>query len=51
VAEAFDKLETAGKVRQFGVSNHTPGQIELLKSAFKQPLRYNQCNSASPMPI
>ena len=42
VAEAFDTLEAAGKVRQFGVSNHTPGQIELLKSAVKQPLRYNQ---------
>ena len=23
----------------------------ILKSAFKPPLRYNQCNSASPMPI
>ncbi len=42
VAEAFDLLEAAGKVRQFGVSNHTPGQIELLKTAVKQPLRYNQ---------
>jgi predicted oxidoreductase len=42
VAEAFDTLEAAGKVRQFGVSNHTPGQIELLKSVVKQPLRYNQ---------
>jgi len=42
VAKAFDTLEASGKVRQFGVSNHTPGQIELLKSAVKQPLRYNQ---------
>lgn len=42
VAEAFDTLEAAGKVRQFGVSNHTPGQIELLKSVVRQPLRYNQ---------
>ena len=42
VADAFDKLEASGKVRQFGVSNHTPGQIELLKSAVKQPLHYNQ---------
>ena len=31
VAEAFDKLETAGKVRYFGVSNHKPSQIQLLK--------------------
>jgi len=42
VAEAFDALEAAGKVRHFGVSNHTPGQIELLKTAVKQPLLFNQ---------
>ncbi|HEX2143711.1 MAG TPA: aldo/keto reductase [Glycomyces sp.] len=42
VAEAFDALEAAGKVRAFGVSNHTPGQVELLKTAVRQPLRYNQ---------
>ncbi len=42
VAAAFDKLEAAGKVRRFGVSNQTPGQIELLKTAVKQPLLFNQ---------
>jgi len=42
VARAFDKLHSAGKVRHFGVSNQTPGQIELLKSAVKQPLLFNQ---------
>jgi predicted oxidoreductase len=42
VASAFDKLQAAGKVRHFGVSNQTPGQIELLKSAVKQPLVVNQ---------
>jgi predicted oxidoreductase len=42
VAKAFDKLHSAGKVRHFGVSNQTPGQIELLKSAVKQPLLFNQ---------
>jgi predicted oxidoreductase len=42
VARAFDTLYIAGKVRHFGVSNHTPGQIELLKSAVKQPLLFNQ---------
>ena len=31
VAEAFDTLYASGKVRAFGVSNHTPGQIELLR--------------------
>jgi len=42
VAKAFDQLHAAGKVRNFGVSNQTPGQIELLKSAVKQPLLFNQ---------
>ena len=42
VAEAFDQLESAGKVRHFGVSNQTPGQIELLKRSVKQPLLVNQ---------
>ena len=42
VAAAFDKLQAAGKVRHFGVSNQTPGQIELLKTAVKQPLLFNQ---------
>lgn len=30
VAEAFDTLNTTGKVRYFGVSNHNPMQISLL---------------------
>jgi predicted oxidoreductase len=42
VAEAFDTLHAAGKVRHFGVSNHTPGQIELLRTAVRQPLAFNQ---------
>ncbi|MFD2648531.1 aldo/keto reductase family oxidoreductase [Devosia albogilva] len=42
VAAAFDTLQAAGKVRHFGVSNHTPGQIELLKTAVRQPLLFNQ---------
>ncbi|MDR1766974.1 MAG: aldo/keto reductase [Propionibacteriaceae bacterium] len=42
VARAFDYLHSSGKVRHFGVSNHTPGQIELLKSALDQPLVANQ---------
>jgi len=42
VARAFDDLEAAGKVRAFGVSNHTPLQIELLKTAVRQPLVVNQ---------
>lgn len=42
VARAFDHLESSGKVRAFGVSNHTPSQIELLKTAVRQPLVANQ---------
>lgn len=42
VAEAFDALESSGKVRHFGVSNHNPMQIELLKTAVKQPITVNQ---------
>lgn len=42
VAEAFDELEKSGKVKYFGVSNHSPLQIELLKKYVKQPLLFNQ---------
>jgi predicted oxidoreductase len=42
VARAFDHLESTGKVKGFGVSNHTAGQIELLKSAVNQPITVNQ---------
>ncbi|MFT3797828.1 aldo/keto reductase [Microbacterium sp.] len=42
VARAFDQLHSAGKVRYFGVSNHTPRQIELLKKSVTQPLVANQ---------
>lgn len=42
VAEAFYQLEKSGKVKYFGVSNQKPLQIELLKTAVKQPLVANQ---------
>lgn len=42
VARAFDELSAAGKVRHFGVSNHTPNQIELLRRYVSQPLVANQ---------
>ena len=42
VARAFDELEAAGKVRAFGVSNHTVGQIRLLRTAVRQPLDVDQ---------
>ncbi|GAB3193199.1 aldo/keto reductase [Nesterenkonia suensis] len=48
VARAFDHLASTGKVRHFGVSNHTPGQIELLRTAVTQPLVVNQMQLSLP---
>lgn len=42
VAEAFYLLKEQGKVRWFGVSNHSPYQVELLKQAVKEELLFNQ---------
>lgn len=42
VAEAFDTLQTAGKVRHFGVSNFNPGQIQLLQASLSQSIQANQ---------
>ncbi len=42
VAEAFDELESKGKVKAFGVSNHSALQIELLQREVKQKLSINQ---------
>ena len=42
VAEAFDKLFNSGKVRNFGVSNQNPMQIQLLQKSLKQPIVANQ---------
>ncbi|MDR3318460.1 MAG: aldo/keto reductase [Clostridiales bacterium] len=42
IAEAFDKLKTAGKVRNFGVSNFNVRTVELLKTAVKDKLIINQ---------
>lgn len=42
VAEAIDKLTREGKILHFGVSNHTPGQMELFKRYVNQPIEVNQ---------
>ncbi len=42
VAAAFDRLQDSGKVLRFGVSNHTPLQIDLLRASVRQPLAFNQ---------
>ncbi len=42
VARAFSYLKETGKVRNFGVSNHNPYQIQLLQNALDMPLCANQ---------
>ena len=49
VAAAFDELEQKGKVRHFGVSNHKPPQIELLRRFVRQPLIINQLQFSIPV--
>ena len=42
VARAFDELSRSGKVRWFGVSNHTAAQMELLRNFLNHPIVVNQ---------
>jgi predicted oxidoreductase len=42
VAAAFDQMAAQGKVRAFGVSNHTTWQMELLRQSLNQPIVANQ---------
>ena len=42
VAAAWDVLHASGKVRNFGVSNHKPSQIQLLQKYVKFPIVSNQ---------
>lgn len=42
VARAFSHLKETGKVRNFGVSNHNPYQVQLLQKALDMPLCANQ---------
>lgn len=52
IAAAFDALRAAGKVRQFGVSNMSPGQMELIGCALSEPLTVCQMQmslAACPM--
>lgn len=48
VAEAFDTLESSGKVRYFGVSNHRPSQIALLKKCVRQAISVDQLQFSLP---
>ena len=42
VAEALDILHNSGKVRNFGVSNHNPMQMQLLQKSMNRPIVANQ---------
>ncbi|MBV7314465.1 aldo/keto reductase [Shewanella sp. NIFS-20-20] len=42
VADAFAQLHQQGKVKQFGVSNFSPSQMQLLQSRLSVPLVTNQ---------
>ncbi len=42
VARAFDLLKSSGKVRNFGVSNQNPYQIQLLQKYLTMPICANQ---------
>lgn len=42
IAQAFDDLKRSGKVRYFGVSNHTATQIALLQRYVREPIVVNQ---------
>ena len=48
VARAAEYLSKQGMVRYFGVSNHSPLQIELLKKALGVPLVVNQLELSLP---
>lgn len=48
VARAFNDLSASGKVLNFGVSNHTPAQIELLRRYVEQPIIANQLQLSIP---
>jgi len=47
VAAAFDTLETAGKVRYFGVSNQSPARSNCSKPRSSSPFDSIRCSSAS----
>ena len=42
VSNVFEQLKESGKVKKFGVSNHTPAQIALLQKYLTVPIAVNQ---------
>ncbi|MBR7799733.1 aldo/keto reductase [Undibacterium sp. FT137W] len=51
VAEAFEQLERAGKVKYFGVSNFTPTQFELLNARYPLVTNQVECSLLNMSPI
>lgn len=49
VAEAFDTLQSQGKVKNFGVSNQNPMQMQLLQKYMRQPILVNQLQFSIPV--
>jgi predicted oxidoreductase len=50
VAEAFSRLHQSGKVREFGVSNFSPIQLNTLQQACNRPLVTNQVELSLSQP-
>jgi len=51
VAEAFNTLETSGKVKSFGVSNFTPSQIDLLQTEITLDWNQIECSLSHNTPL
>lgn len=51
VAEAVEKLKSAGKIRYFGVSNFTPGQFDLLDNHTDLVTNQVECSPLHPEPM
>ena len=51
VAAAFDRLQAAGKVRRFGVSNFTPSQIRLIETAAPVAAHQFECSLSARDPL
>jgi predicted oxidoreductase len=51
VAEAFEALRAAGKVKHFGVSNHSPAQFELLASRTNLVTNQVECSLLHLAPL
>ena len=51
VADAFNTLETSGKVKSFGVSNFTPSQIDLLNTEVTLDWNQIECSLSHNTPM